>query len=295
MANKKVKKTNKQAVAAKKKKNVAEAAARKGSSPAKDKATNRKHLMEVAAVVFAVIMALSMMLPSLSGCTSKSSSSSATTDAATDAATDATSSTTAADTSTVSGVDSEYADTVAALENKLQGDPSNLATLINVANDYLQWGGSVTNVASTDDDKAHAADLYKKAMDYYDRYLALNDSKAARVNRALAQYYSGDTSGAISALEQFTAANTDYARGWAYLGMFYESQSQTDKAKDAFTKAGDADPDDTYGMRTYAEGQLSSISSSETGSTTSSTSSSSSSSSSTNLLNTLESKSGTSL
>jgi tetratricopeptide (TPR) repeat protein len=257
-------------------------------------------------VVFAVIMVMSMMLPSLSQIfTSSSSSSSATTaetSATTDATTDSdTAATTEATTASVSYVDSEYSSTVSTLESKLDGDPNNLATLINVANDYFAWGYNALSYATTDDEKTHVNDLFTKAEGYYDRYLALNDSGSAHVDRALCQYYSGDTDGAISALESYTQQDPTFASAWANLGMIYYADNRTDDAEAAFQKGIDNDPDDKYGVKTYAEQYLSYISSAETAATSSSTGTSSdattsgSSSYGTSLSDALASASGTTL
>ena len=316
MSVKQGKKVNKQAKAAQQRKTAEAQAAQKAAaqksakkSPAakptltkaEDKKRRQKRIVEIGAIVFAVIMALTMMLPSLSAIfsnsSSSSSSSSSTTDASTDASTDSsTDSSTTTSTSDMASVDSKYSSTVSTLESKLDGDPNNLAALINVANDYLSWGYSAMSYESTDDDKAHVADLFTKAMGYYDRYLALNDAKSAHTNRALAQFYSGDTTGAISYLESYVQTTTDYAAAWADLGMMYESSSETDKAKDAYTRAISAATDDDASVKSYAEGRLSSIVSSESSTTSSSSASSSSSSSSSgSLLSDLQSSSGTTL
>ena len=160
-------------------------------------------------------------------------------------------------------VDSQYQSRAEAADAKLDDtdDESDLAALLTAANTYFSWGYQASSYASTDDDKLHVQDLLTKAMGYYDRYLALNDAATARCDRALCQYYLGDTQGATEALEQLTATSGDYAPAWANLGMMYQAASETDKAKDAFTRALGADPDDKYGVKSYCTNQLDAINS----------------------------------
>jgi cytochrome c-type biogenesis protein CcmH/NrfG len=261
-----------------------------------DKKDRKKRVTEILVVVFAVIMAATMMLPSLSAIFTSSSSSSSTTDAATtdastDASTDAT--TDATTTNSMDTLDAKYADTVSTLETKLESNSNDLATLLALGNDYFSWGYQGTSYATTDEEKSHVNDLLSKAEGYYDSYLALNDSGSVHVDRALCQYYSGDTDGATAALEQYTTDNPDFGPAWANLGMMYASASRTDDAKAAFQKAIDADPDDKYGVKSYATSYLSSLESSSD--SASSSSSSSSSTSGTSLSDALQSASGTTL
>ena len=160
-------------------------------------------------------------------------------------------------------LDSRYSATASSLESKLEANPDDAASLINLANTYLTWGDMARNYASTDDEQAHVTDLLQKAEGYYDTYLASNDANAAHVNRALCQYYLGDTAAAIAALEQFCAGTADYAPAWANLGMIYEDAGETDKATDAYNKALEVDPDDTCGMKSFVTSKLQSITSSD--------------------------------
>jgi cytochrome c-type biogenesis protein CcmH/NrfG len=262
-----------------------------------DKDKRKKRIAEVAVVIFAVIMVATMLLPSFSSIFTSSSSTASSTDAATTTASTDSATTAATTTSSMDTLDAKYSSTVATLETKLDSDPENLATLINLANTYFQWGYQATSYATTDETTAHMNDLLTKAEGYYDRYLALNDSPSAHVNRALCQHYAGDTDGAISALEAYTQTNPDFGPAWANLGLVYMSASRTDDATAAFQKAIDTDPDDKYGAKSYAEQYLSYIESASTASTSSSSSSSSSSGTSTSksLSDALAGVSGTTL
>lgn len=293
------KKTNKKQVSAKAKR-------AKGTAEAQAKSAKPKDGMplgaKVALTVFAVLMALSMMLPSIAaivGTSSSQDSSSQSQSADSSSSADSSDGTTDA----VAQADEKYQPLVEALEAKLSSDPQNLATLLNLGKDYMAWGVTVRYSGSTDASTSHANELLEKAISYYDQYLALKDSGAVRVDRALCQYYEEETSEATAALEQLTQDMPDYGPAWANLGMLYESAGNSDQAREAYQKAQEADADDEYGAKTYATQRISAMDSAASSSagTTDSTSATTSGSSTTGstgvkgLSDTLANLSGTSL
>jgi tetratricopeptide (TPR) repeat protein len=232
-------------------------------------------------------MALSMMLPSFATVFASSQSSSESSDTSSSTADEGSGSSgsSSSDAESVDGVFSQYADEISDLETKLSDDPNNLAYLYNVGKAYMDCASSASQYASGDTDTEKLNEAYQTAMNYFDRYLALKDSDAVKVDRALCQLYSGDTSGSVSAFEQITANSPDYGPGWANLGLAYEASGDTTAAINAYTKAKETDPNDEYGAYSFAEKRLSYIqsesSSSSSSSSTSTDSSSTSSSSST--------------
>ena len=298
------KKTNKKQVGAKAKR-------AKGAAEAQTKSAKPKDGMslgaKVALTVFAVLMALSMMLPSIAaivGTSSSQDSSSQSQSADSGSSADSSDSDSSSDSSdgttdAVAQADEKYQPLVDALEAKLSSDPQNLATLLNLGKDYMAWGVTVRYSGST----SHANELLEKAISYYDQYLALKDSGAVRVDRALCQYYEEETSEATQALEQLTQDMPDYGPAWANLGMLYESAGNSDQAREAYQKAQEADADDEYGAKTYATQRISAMDSAASSSagTTDSTSATTSGSSTTGstgvkgLSDTLANLSGTSL
>lgn len=280
----------------------------KSSSSAKSQQGGLSLGARIAIAVIAVVMALSMMLPSLSSIFSGSSSSTTTdqsssADASTSESTSSSSSDSSSSssststTSTVDTIDSEYKTLVASLESKLANDPNNLATLLNLGRDYMQWGYQVVYNGTTDADTTHGNDLLDKAISYFDQYLALNDSNSVKVDSALCLLYKGDTSGAISALQQITTDSPDYGPAWANLGLAYEISGDSTSALSAYQQAETTDADDEYGAKSYAEKRIAAINSSATSTTsgTSATSGTSSTSTTQGLSDTLASKSNTSL
>lgn len=270
------------------------AAGGNGSSGSKSTSASKLSTpAKVVIIVFAVLMAFAMMFPSLASIVASnnqeqsdsSQADNSTTDSSSGDSTDSTDST---DDASMDGIPENlqstaqtYVSEVNSLESKLNDDPNNLAALINVADDYMNWGYASLQASTTDDEKSYSNGLLQKAMDYYDRYLALHDSNTAKVDRALCQYYMGDTAGGTAALEQIAADAPDFGPVWANLGMVYEQAGETDKAMDAYQKAVDADPDNEYGARSYANQRLAILKAEQSESSDSSTTGSDSTDSST--------------
>ena len=214
-------------------------------------------------VVFAVLMALSLMLPSLSSIFSSSSSSSSSSEQTTDADSDTSSDSDSSETDYVAKADEKYGARVATLEEKYASDPVNLATLLNLGKDYMTWGAYVRYFGSTDADTSHANELLSTAVKYYDEYLAIKDSDAVRVDKALCAYYQEDGTSALQQLKELTESSPDYGPAWANLGLVYEASGDDDSAKAAYAKAQETDPNDEYGAKTYATQRLASMESSD--------------------------------
>lgn len=171
--------------------------------------------------------------------------------------------------------DNMYEDAVAELESTVEQNPDDSASLLTLANDYYTWGSYVSMLATTDDETSHGLDLFGKAVERYDQYLALmgddtssDDVNSARVSRAMCLYYQGQTDEALSALEELTQSSEDfsYAPAWADLGLLYEYSGSTDKAIAAYQRAIECDPDDEAGAKSYAEQRLESLQSDDSAS-----------------------------
>ena len=230
-------------------------------------------------VLFAVLMALSLMLPSLAAvfsslagdsssdsgqASSEQSSDSSSSDSSSDSdsassSDDQSSSDSSSTNSNVAQADEKYGALVDELKGRYDSDPQNLATLLNLGKDYMTWGVYARYYGSTDADTSHANELLSNAVKYYDEYLALHDSNAVRVDRALCAFYSADQDSALQQLENLPSQAPDYGPAWANLGMLYEAKGDSDSARSAYAKAQETDPDDEYGAKSYATQRLNSL------------------------------------
>ena len=230
--------------------------------------------------IFAVVMALSMMLPSLApifaGSMQKNSSSeqgqeqkdgqSGSEEAKTDENKDAKMPSTelaerVPENETIKTSTDTYAKKAEKYEKRLASDPNNLAALLNAGQAYMSWGYGISYSATTDAEKGYVNDVLKKAIEYFDRYLALNDSKSVKVDRALCKSSMGDTDAAIQELEAMSAEDPTFPLVWANLGMLYQTKGDSEKASNAYQKTIETDPNDEYGAKSYANQQLISLNS----------------------------------
>lgn len=264
---------------------------------------------KVVIVILAVIMALAMMLPSLASVVASNNQQAQQEEQQNQGSDDSTSTSDNSngssddDSAATEGVPEDlqslakqYYSRTSALQAKLDDDPNNLAALLNLAQNYMNWGYQAAAQSDTDEETTYADGLLDQAIGYYDRYLALNDSNSAKVDRALCQYYKGDTDAAVSALQQITTDSPDFAPAWANLGMLYEYSGDTDKAKEAYQHAVDTDPNDEYGAKSFANRRLVQITASQNQSSSSDDATSvisNSSSDSQGLTDTLAQESGT--
>ena len=221
-------------------------------------------VLVVVVIIIAVILAFQMPGTSGTANAGDAASSATSSQAATDASEEATqdsagdAGSSASDTHTVDDIDAQYGTTVRSLKAQYEADPSNPSALYNLANAYFDWGLAVQNHAVSDDDAAHAVEVFKRAVSYYDTYLADNpDAKSVTVDRAICVFYTGDHTAAITDLEEMLAQDDSFAPAWANLGMFYENDGRTDDAQQAYERAlATAGDDDPYNVKTYAEQRL---------------------------------------
>lgn len=235
--------------------------------------------VKVVIGIFAVVMALSMTLPSLSAIFAGSSSDQSAEEESSDAeATETETKTEEAsadsekkteakvvgednvpDNDTLKSLAESNVSTAKKFLERLDKDENNLAALLNLGQTYMNWGYSANSSASTDEEKAYAKSLLDTAIDYFDRYLKLNDSATVKIDRALSQYYAGDTDEAVKALEKVCDEYPENPLAWAQLAYLYESQANTDKASEAYRKAAELDADERYGVKNYANQRLISL------------------------------------
>lgn len=213
---------------------------------AKKKAKNRKSDetskksgpstgMKIAIGVFSLFIAISMMLPSLANIFSNSQKRNQT------------------QQRTPEAINQVYQKQAEEKESAIQSNPDNLPAHLDLARTYLGWGMALKSSSQDDSVQKQSLQLINKAIAEYNTYLASNDSDEVRVDRAIAQFYAGDQTGAIDTLKEVTDRSPDYAKGWLNLGMMYRVTDQVDLAKEALQKAIEKDSDNSAGVRVNAQ------------------------------------------
>lgn len=222
---------------------------------------NTSLFMKIVIIIFAVILVLSLCLPFFSSC---SATPSTTQD-------DSAQSDSSSEASTVAEIQAQYARLIESLEGKLADDPDNLTHLASLGNNYMDEGVDMKSASDAADNEETIAEVFSKAVGYYDDYLeaaAAGDAdadsvSAVTVDRAVCLFYSGEEDQAIADLSSFLEETDDYVMGWYNLGAFYSQQGDNDQAKEAFNKVIELDPDNESGIVSYAQLQLAIIEASE--------------------------------
>lgn len=191
--------------------------------------------MKIAIGVFSLFIAISMMLPSLANIFSNSQKRNQTQQRSPEA------------------INQVYQKQVEEKESAIQSNPDNLPAHLDLARTYLGWGMALKSSSQDDSVQKQSLQLINKAIAEYNTYLASNDSDEVRVDRAIAQFYAGDQTGAIDTLKAVTDRSPDYAKGWLNLGMMYRVTDQVDLAKEALQKAIEKDSDNSAGVRDNAQ------------------------------------------
>ena len=95
-----------------------------------------------------------------------------------------------------------------------------------------------------------------RLLDAYIRKEYAPKKETGRPHRALCLLYSGETSNALSALQAIVDEDPSNAIAWANLGLVYEITGSTESARDAYTHAIEADPNDEAGAKSYASQRI---------------------------------------
>ena len=235
---------------------------RRPKSPEQQAKDRKKKWFEVGVVVFGILMALGMMLPSLAPIFShqaqqqseKEAQDQAKKSKEKDADTSSNTSDTSSSSSTSSAQD-EFSALIDKYEARLKKDDHDLAALLNLGNAYFARGQVALGKAQSDSDKQKVAQFFAKAQSNFDAYLALKDSKAVRVNKAMCAFYQGDAASAQQQIQSILDQG-DYAPAWVNLGIIYELQGKKDEAQSAFQKAKDTDEHNEYGIASLADMHL---------------------------------------
>jgi predicted Zn-dependent protease len=138
-------------------------------------------------------------------------------------------------TATVAQIDTAAAPGIQARETSITANPKNYALLVAQANAYSDWASAV--LQSTQQETTHSIDLAKSAASYYERALAIKPGDpSVTTDYAIALFYTGDATKAITVAEAVRKANPTFAPVLFNLGIFYANSGTSD----GLTKATEA-------------------------------------------------------
>jgi cytochrome c-type biogenesis protein CcmH/NrfG len=208
------------------------------------KKRTKRTAKEIAVIVVSIIVVITMLLPSFTYMFAQDNTSSFPT--------------------SFENAQEMYEPVVETYQKKVDKNADNTEAWYNLGMAYYVWAQYANMWASGDEQEAEVKELYSKGGDALATYLEkvgsldTDEAKEAAVQQALCLFYSGDSEAALSKL-QTVADETNFASAWSNIGMIYESLDDTTKAKEAYNKAIEADPDDEASQKTYAESRLSAL------------------------------------
>lgn len=149
---------------------------------------------------------------------------------------------------TVAQINATYKPGVDALAAALASDPTSYTAAVNLGNAYFDWAQTLSTPAQgasqlTTEAIAAAGPLWLASKDAYATAVKIKPGEpAVETDFAIATYYSGDTTAAITLGEGTTVRQPDFAQAWLNLGIFYAGAGQLDKSISAFERYIKLDP-----------------------------------------------------
>ncbi|HEX9093221.1 MAG TPA: tetratricopeptide repeat protein [Coriobacteriia bacterium] len=136
-------------------------------------------------------------------------------------------------TDTLAGIAGKYSARTIGVDEALKKDPKNYDLLLAQAQTYQDWAGEIAQ--STAGTSGADRPLWMLSVDYYKRALAVKPGDPnATTDSAIAQFYSGDTSGAVTTAEGVAKANPTFAQVQFNLGVFYSASGDNAKGIAAY-------------------------------------------------------------
>ncbi len=121
-------------------------------------------------------------------------------------------------------INAQYQPQVDSLAAVVQSQPTSFTALVNLGNTYMDWGGAL--LQASQNTTAPAMQFFN-ARNAYEQAMKLKKDDASLLgDYAVVLYYTGDTTGAITAANDAVAIKPDFAVVWFNLGNFYLQQAR---------------------------------------------------------------------
>ena len=158
-------------------------------------------------------------------------------------------------TDPVAAATQSYQPKIEALGALVESEPTSYTPLVNLGNAYFDWALELGKASKTSTAAVAAmGPLWNSAKDAYGRAVKVQPGDpSVTIDYAIATYYSGDATSAISIAEPVTKSNPTFALAWMNLGQFYESVGQPTQAIAAYQQYLKLDPDGKQGDAGFAK------------------------------------------
>ena len=159
---------------------------------------------------------------------------------------------------TLDAIAASYQPTILSYEEGLQSGEASATLYVNLGNAYFDWALEVQSAASQGLVPTGAdTSLWLTAVTYYEQAVAAGETTPqVLTDMAVAQFYSGDTDGAIASVEQALADSPDFLLAYYNAGIFYAAAGRTGDAVVAFERYIELDPGDSPERTQYVQDQL---------------------------------------
>src|SRR5512137_2829107 len=122
-------------------------------------------------------------------------------------------------------INAQYQPQVDSLSGVVASQPTSFTALVNLGNTYMDWGGALLQASQN---ATAPAMQFLGARNAYEQALKVKkDDPAVLGDYAVVLYYTGDTTGAITAAQNAVAVKPDFAVVWFNLGNFYLQQAKS--------------------------------------------------------------------
>jgi tetratricopeptide (TPR) repeat protein len=125
-------------------------------------------------------------------------------------------------------INAQYQPQVDSLSAVVASQPESFTALVNLGNTYMDWGGALLQASQN---ATAPAMQFLGARNAYEKALTIKkDDPALLGDFAVVLFYTGDTTGAITAANDAVALKPDFSVVWFNLGNFYLEQARASTA-----------------------------------------------------------------
>jgi tetratricopeptide (TPR) repeat protein len=155
----------------------------------------------------------------------------------------------------------QYTQQISSLEASITADPKNYDMLVAQAENYLSWALQYASLTNSLPDTSST--VWASAISYFNRAIKIKATDGPVIgDYAMALFYSGETTAAITAGEKSRTLDPTGAQNLYNLGNYYYAAGNTAKALEAYQAclaANNASPSPNADLTKAAQAQITSL------------------------------------